>query len=691
MIDAGRRDLLRAFAMLVMLTATLCLGLFISAGRVSLSATVVILLTNWASALLGTTLFSWISIASSRKTPWLVCWLTGVLALCLFILAASLLFDLSAGTSLLVGVALSAILTIYRRKTNLGASFTGAELATAALVCLATVVWSWRAIQSVPELRETGIFYAWSDYFIHASEIVQFANLPALHEQSIFAAGAPLPIYHYASYMLPAAIVSLTGLPALVCATSLWTPLGFLVLGFGAFALGNEMEESTGGLASITAVLLLPDAAWYGLKNPFLDFHWLLQISSSGAFAVGLALLSLKFLRSWATRGGAASWVASALSALLVAPFRVHIAVLIIPAVAAGSLCYWRMRLAWKAVVAAGLLGLTAIGVFVAESIQRAPHFLSDPIRPLAFLRMVHAMQPNNYASLFTSAESHLPQWLVITFGAVLFLLAAFGILLPLYLLFLVTIGRRSDALPLMIVLIYLTVVLLFPTNQQEPEEFQHRPFVLVYAVLAIWCAVMLLRWVSDLIGAVPRPRWLALPVLVLLPFPLLLSPWSQQSRLEWGPKFVSTMVPPGLQLLAGEIRRNSATTSVIAAPPNDLSPAFSALSERAMFLPGDDFLRIQSGLGTNAHKARETTQAALFAANRFNAFRRLMCNDGINLVAAFPDTPLHPNVLAAASWKNEGYLIISDNSLCQPLANPVPRNYDTGEEVLPSLRGPTH
>lgn len=656
-------------AMLVTVTGTLATGLCIAAGHVSPIAILVLFATNRAAVTLGTALMAAGTLRPATIAPWPARWLAGILALSLFVFAISLILDVSACTALLGGITLCAGLVFYRSDITREHVPARADIAAIALVCLTTPVWSWRAIQSVPELLETGIFNAWSDYFIHSAEIAQFANLHDLHAHSIFAAGAPIPLYHYASYALPASIASLDGLSSLVCATALWTPLGFLVMGTAAFTLGNELEGRAGGIAAIAAVLLLPNAAWYGLRNPYLDFHWLLQISSSGSFGSGLALLALALFQRWVMQGRPVVWVVAALLAVLVAPFRVHIAALLLPAMALASLHYWRASLAWKAVAATGLACLTAAVILISEHIPRAPHFLSEPIHPLVFLHALHMMQPNNYAPLFRAAETSLPPEFTLAVGIVLLPLAVSGILLPLYLLLLLKHRRRGDALPALIILTYTTMVLLFPALPEEPDEFQHRPFVLVYAVLAVWCAAMLLRWAAAAVHSPPRLRWVALPVLLLLPFPLLLSPWAQQSRLEWGSLYVATAVPRPLLNMTSEIKRRSAPDAIIAVPSNVAARAVSALAERALYFPGEDFLRIQSGLDNNALQAREAVQTSLLNARNLETFRLIACTHGISLIVAFPDTPLNPNILAAASWHEAGYSIISNLGSC-----PIPK-----------------
>lgn len=88
-------------------------------------------------------------------------------------------------------------------------------------ICCVSVVCCWEAIQAVPSLRATERFPVWGDYNLQAIQIARFARLTAPPWAFPF-------FYHSPSLMLPAALNALAHEPALVCATALWTPLGFI-------------------------------------------------------------------------------------------------------------------------------------------------------------------------------------------------------------------------------------------------------------------------------------------------------------------------------------------------------------------------------------------------------------------------------------------------------------------------------
>src|SRR5205814_10586502 len=75
-------------------------------------------------------------------------------------------------------------------------------------ICTISVVWSWQAIEAVPELQATGHFPVWSDFFLQADQISRFSRLPTL-------AVKDFAFYHYASLMLPAVVRSLCPISAL--------------------------------------------------------------------------------------------------------------------------------------------------------------------------------------------------------------------------------------------------------------------------------------------------------------------------------------------------------------------------------------------------------------------------------------------------------------------------------------------
>jgi hypothetical protein len=556
--------------------------------------------------------------------------------------AATLSAGMAAGAAFLAAITAAAVCLRRRRALPPAAP---ADALAVLLICTATIIWSWQAIGAVPGLMHSGVFHAWQDYFIHAGEIAQFAQLGALHGTSIFALGAPLPPYHYASYMLPAALCSLAFLPALICATAFWTPLGFLLLGFGAAVLGGVLGGSACGITALVFVLLLPGASHYGLHNPFFDFHWLMQISSTGCYAVALACLALAAMVLWLRerRGAWLLWAVAATAG--VALFRVHIFVPLSATLALSFLLAWRPAQPWqKAAALAAGMALLLLCLAASEHVQRAPHFLSGAYHPLRNLLALTSPEPSPYAGLFAWICARLWRVCALPVGVVLVLAGAFGLLLPLYLAGLAWRARQQqnapeDWLPLFAILAYCACMLLIPATPKEPMEFEHRPFVLVYVALAVWCA----KFAAAAAASRAWPVWshrlaVAAPV-ILLATPLALQGSAQSSALAWGAKASAIEVPRGLIEAAAFLRAHAAQGAPIAYTTGPLDDALVALSEHPAFYPGTDFLLIQSGLD-DAQAAERSIQLGQLQAATGKAADRIAAGLGVSWIVTFPPLP---------------------------------------------------
>src|SRR5207344_1616573 len=138
----------------------------------------------------------------------------------------------------------------------------------ALLLCSAATLGWCHELAAVPGIFATeGVLYTWTDQFIHGTVISQYGDPRAAGHQAIELAGLARPSYHYASYMLPAALAWPLDLPGLPLATSLWTPLGFFTLCAGVYSLGHALAGRAGGVAALAALTLVPDPASYGVYN----------------------------------------------------------------------------------------------------------------------------------------------------------------------------------------------------------------------------------------------------------------------------------------------------------------------------------------------------------------------------------------------------------------------------------------
>ena len=93
----------------------------------------------------------------------------------------------------------------------------------------------------------------------------------------------------------------------------------------GAYALGERLAGAAGGLAALAAIVILPDASNYGLRNGAFSFHWMVLAAPGATYALGAAFLSLVLLDRWIAERSPGALVASALLAGSMLLFRAHI------------------------------------------------------------------------------------------------------------------------------------------------------------------------------------------------------------------------------------------------------------------------------------------------------------------------------------------------------------------------------
>ena len=373
--------------------------------------------------------------------------------------------------------------------------------------CIAVAAVWCRHIAAAPTvLAHDGLLPAWSDYFIHAGTISHFGDPRAADSGSIWLSGFPAYPYHYASYMIPALFAMPLDQPGLPLATSVWLPVGFLSLAAAAYVLGTSLAGNAGGIAALASLFLFPDASNYGLRNGFFGFHWNLLAIPSATFGLGSALLAVVFLHRWASLGMNRAILASAALVAATILLRVHVFVLLFPAwlatIAASSQSLWRWRWVGGAVL--------AVFAFVAAVLYRigaeipSLGWWQDGPALAQFLDFVHRKQePTGYTGLYQSIVDGYGEAFGLAAGVLLVFpvcLGAFALLYPAAVL--LQRGRVPlggvDAFPVAVIVCYGLVMLLVPAPYLAVTEFTHRPFVLLYAVIGVWTAALLVRWLGT-------------------------------------------------------------------------------------------------------------------------------------------------------------------------------------------------
>ncbi len=441
------------------------------------------------------------------------------------------------------------------------------EMAGLAVCGLVTVMWCREIAQAPARLVRDNVLYAWVDYFVHGGIISQFGDSLAVRG-SVFLADQPPLLYHYATYMLPAALAGLLGEAGLPLATSFWLPMGVLTMCAGAYALGAGLAGPAGALAAVAVLTLVPDASTYGLRNGFLSFHFHALVTPGANYVIGVFLASALLLQRWAPGASPRPLAASAALALGALWFRVHVFAVGFPAWLATA------ALATRAVRARPLLfaggGFLAFVLFVVAFYAATDSDFALPV----FLDVLHERQePTAYGGIYWALLTERGGLIAGLAGISLVYLACLGALVVLYPLA-VWLAQRARALqavdvfPALLLAAYLAMMLTAPIDKhRDSTEFTVRPFVLVYAAVAVWtvcllCRAFALRWPQRAPQA-----WRALLGASLLGVALAWqgAPAMALPKFEWGWQFYPTRIDAGLTQAGRYLREHGRPGQVFA------------------------------------------------------------------------------------------------------------------------------
>ena len=500
--------------------------------------------------------------ASDLPAP--AAWVAGVFTSALAMYALVAWGGLLAAMAFAVwaGVLVASALVFPEREP--AAQLDGSALVGLALCGLLTMMWCHGIAQAPAEFARDGRLFAWIDYFVHGGIISQFGD-PLAVRGSVFLADQRPLLYHYASYIPPAALAGLLEEPGLALATSFWLPLGVLTLCAGAYTLGDALAGTTGALASVAVLTLLPDASTYGLRNGFLSFHFHMLATPGADFVIGLFFLCAALLSRWRPEASPRPLLGSAALALGAVWFRIQVFAVGFPMwLATAALATRAVRARWLLCASAAALAfiLFVFGFYAATDSDVALH---------VFLEVVHDRQePTAYTGLYLPVRD--TDLLAIPLGILLMYVGSLGAFVVLYPLALWVAHRaralrRIDALPAFALVAYLLVMLTAPIDKhRDSTEFTVRPFVLVYALLAVWTVCLLvrvlsLRWpqrASDARRAVLAASLLLTPVLWQETFAMGLP------KFDWGWSFF-TKTEPGLIEAARYVRERARPGQVFA------------------------------------------------------------------------------------------------------------------------------
>jgi hypothetical protein len=566
--------------------------LFWLSGGVSLAAAAAAMLAVTLVVLvIGLWLARIIDVAPDSAT---LAWVLGVFATSAALYALVAL-GLSASAAAAVWLLVAAVLAWRHQLWR--TSFDRSELAGLVLGAAVTLAWCRHSAEAPAVLVRSGVLPVWIDYVVHGGVISSFGDPLAQGAGSIELAGFPRTFYHYASYLLPAALAAPFDLPGLALATSVWLPLGFFTLCAGAYVFGHVLAGATGGVAAVAVLTLLPDAGDYGLRNAFFGFDWHVLTQAGAAYALGIALVTFALLKRWVDERRPRLLAASIALAAGLILFRAHLFVLALPAVlatAALATAVFRRR------------PLACIGVAVALFVI-LDLAAGWPRALPAFLATVHS-QPGIAYAWYGS----IPLGVLLVFPA---FLGAFTLLYPGAL----WLRHRSvfDALPLVLIAGYVAVMVLAPIpSNGDPTELTQRPFVLVYAAVAIWTTAVLVERV--------RLRWMLAASAAGL---IVLWPHSELPKLSWGWNYYARALTPGVLPAAAFLRKEGrpGDSFAVAGLPHGWSPV-----ERPGWIPNDAAAEITALSGMPAYMARPYLQIGQGGERQLVAAERLVALEAV-------------------------------------------------------------
>ena len=409
-------------------------------------------------------------------------------------------------------------------------------------------------------------------------------------------AGLPPPPYHYASYMLAAAMTSLASGEAFAAAAGIYAPVGTLLTGLAAYVLGKAIGNRVGGLIAASGVMLVPDASFQGIGNRWTSYFFFQQVGIGGAYGVavlGLAwALAIRAVREASIRMGLLALAFCALSAI----FKVQIFMVYSPVLVAFLCLFYprlalRRRLLCSAVAAAGYTALVA----VARSVPLAPTIAFSTSGAGMNLRLIANNFEANAAGIFAGyLGPHASYGALLIVGVPLILFTTYGLwLVPLACALVLSIRRQPDlmlaSVPLLALAGHLVVALGMAENTGYggPDEIIHKTFVWPYFIVCVWTGAMLGLELARRAQGIRRARfvvagWSAVALGLALDWRCA---QTLQSGMLWGKNLMDVHVPIGLYESARFIREHSPPHSVVQLSENDAFYMLAALGERQPYV----------------------------------------------------------------------------------------------------------
>jgi hypothetical protein len=483
----------------------------------------------------------------------------------------------------------------------------------------AATLWCQDSILPISVQDNAVIIKPWIDGFYHAVHIRIFgASHGAASIEDFRLAGVPARLYHYGVYLTPALIKQASGIHSYAAFAGILAPMGVFFTGLAAYALVGSFWGAWPGLAACTALLLLPDGVQQGMRNTFMSYHWLTQISPSATYGLAMLAIAWLFVIRGSTQGSRlqvlAGWlvagilvfyklhffIANALLLLLVPPlfFRVD-AVGLGPTEsvaggagpsqgsASGRGLGLRTRVLW----AVSAVVVYVVAIVLGQKVPGVPLIRFDGSGIGEILKLIKGFTPPGALRDFLAERigSDSPLLSNLLVGVPFVLLAALGLFVPLLVILAIRLRKRMSALlvlfPFLLISNFLAMFLglALDLRRSTPDELSHRPIVVVYFFVVAWVGGAAGLWLLGLrrLGRIARPALIGLAIL-LMAVPAFFGSGVQRM---WSMRMFSPVrVPIGLYRAAEYMRDHGSAQDIFQDSQFDRTYTMAALSERRSY-----------------------------------------------------------------------------------------------------------
>lgn len=541
----------------------------------------------------------------------------------------------------LIFSAIGAVLLVLRRDRGPDLSVPGEWVALTAAGGFA-VIWALETTTRFAAFPASGFYPLALDATMFTGLIAELGDWRMVGRLNSSMVDVPYGLYHFASFGFPALAVRSGAMDALQALPRVWITLGPLFVGLGLHALGRGLAGAGAGAFAILLLAILPDPASYGFAQPFLSFHWMLEVSPGAPYAIGTISASLALMAAWCEtrrwRLLAGSAALMALSFLL----RAHIVLWAAIPWAAVVVGGWPGLRPWlrAALLAAGAVILVPALLYLSRGEIAAgglAQFLGG------YLKVLHQVfVPNGSAQISVWLIDHLGLGGAAVPMSLLAVGAMGGLPLLTFLLGALLLRRRLTAIdlfPFALLAWACMLMVLAPTPfHGDNSEYRQRGFLLVVVALLAWNAKFLALGMPALAR---RPAAIGTAACLGL-----LVTWSSVTswktpRTPYFLSFRSTPVAPslvegGAWLRAQAVPGGSFTvaaqdTSTNAADDATLLMAFSG--QPAWLSRPGIHLRAGGHRAAEARRRLDVLAAVAAAPDRAEALA-LLCGDGVSFYA---------------------------------------------------------